>query len=46
VDAMEEALIHIEGENIRLNRERTKFRHSQQSRKQLETISGIVLWEI
>jgi ATP synthase F1 gamma subunit len=46
VDAMEEALIHIEEEGKKLNRQRVRFRRAIQNKKQLETISGFSLWEI
>jgi ATP synthase F1 gamma subunit len=45
VSAMEEALIHIETEGKRLNQQKVRFRRMTQNKKQLETISGIVLWE-
>jgi ATP synthase F1 gamma subunit len=45
VNAMEEALIHIEEEGKRLNKERVRMRHMMQGRRQLETFSGLVLWE-
>lgn len=45
VNAMEEALIHIEDEAKRLNRIDRQIKHQIQNKKQLETISGIVLWE-
>jgi ATP synthase F1 gamma subunit len=44
VNAMEEALIHIDIESKKLSRLGVRLKHSQQNRKQLETISGIVLW--
>jgi ATP synthase F1 gamma subunit len=44
VNAMEEALLHIEGEEKKLGVQRTRLKHLTQNRKQLETISGIVLW--
>lgn len=46
VNAMEEALIHIEDEAKKLNLERTRIRHILQNKKQLETMSGFVLWEL
>jgi ATP synthase F1 gamma subunit len=45
VNAMEEALIHIEEESKKLNQTNNRIKHQQQNRKQLETISGIILWE-
>jgi ATP synthase F1 gamma subunit len=45
VNAMEEALIHIEEEAKKLNRQKTRIKHLIQNKKQLETISGIILWE-
>jgi len=44
VNAMEEALINIEEESKKLNRLGIRLRHSLQNRKQLETISGLLLW--
>lgn len=44
VNAMEEALVHIEVESLKLNRIKTRIKHQAQNRKQLETISGAVLW--
>jgi F0F1-type ATP synthase gamma subunit len=45
VNAMEEALAHIEEESKKLNKERSRLKHLIQNKKQLETISGAVLWE-
>lgn len=45
VNAMEEALVNIELETKRLNKEKTRLKHIAQNRKQLETISGIALWD-
>jgi ATP synthase F1 gamma subunit len=45
VNAMEEALIHIEEESKKLNRQQGRIKHLIQNKKQLETISGLVLWE-
>jgi len=45
VNAMEKALIHIEEEGRRLGKERNRIRHQVQNLKQLETISGLVLWQ-
>lgn len=44
VNAMEEALIHIEEESRKLVRARNTIKHQMQNRKQLETISGLTLW--
>lgn len=46
VNAMEEALIHIEEETRKLNRKKLRMKHMLQNKKQLETISGFVLWDI
>jgi ATP synthase F1 gamma subunit len=46
VNSMEEALIHIEEEEKRLNKEKIRIKHIVQNKKQLETISGFVLWDI
>jgi ATP synthase F1 gamma subunit len=45
VNAMEEALINIEEQSKNLNRLKNRIRHVLLNRKQLETISGMVLWE-
>lgn len=45
VNAMEEALINIEEEGKRLNQQRTRLKHLLQNKKQLETMSGVILWE-
>jgi ATP synthase F1 gamma subunit len=45
VNAMEEALLHIEERSKKLNRERMTLKHNLQNRKQLETMAGVVLWE-
>jgi ATP synthase F1 gamma subunit len=45
VNAMEEALIHIEQESKRLNQQKGRLKHILQNKKQLETIGGMVLWE-
>jgi ATP synthase F1 gamma subunit len=45
VNAMEEALINIEEQARTLNRIKNRIRHVLLNRKQLETISGMVLWE-
>jgi ATP synthase F1 gamma subunit len=44
VNAMEEALINIDIESKKLNRLGIRLKHAQQNKKQLETISGLVLW--
>lgn len=44
VNAMEEALLHIEDESKKLNRLKTRIKHLSQNKKQLETISGVLLW--
>lgn len=44
VNAMEEALINIEDESKKLNRLSMRIKHSMQNKKQLETISGLILW--
>jgi ATP synthase F1 gamma subunit len=44
VNAMEEALINIEEQTRILNKVKNRMRHSLQNKKQLETISGAVLW--
>ncbi len=45
VNAMEEALVNIEEEAKKLNQQRTRLKHLLQNKKQLETMSGLVLWE-
>jgi len=45
VNAMEEALVHIEEESKKLNQQKTRVKHLLQNKKQLETMSGVVLWE-
>ena len=45
VNAMEEALIHIEEESKKLNRVKNTVKHQLQNKKQLETMSGVVLWD-
>lgn len=45
VNAMEEALVHIEEEGKRLNQVKTRIKHLLQNKKQLETISGAAIWE-
>ena len=44
VNAMEEALVHIEEESKKLNRLKTRVKHLMQNKKQLETISGVAIW--
>ncbi len=45
VNAMEEALVNIEQEAGKLNQMRTRIKHQMMNKKQLETISGITLWD-
>lgn len=45
VNAMEEALIHIQEETKKINILKNRAKHQLQDRKQLETISGLTLWE-
>jgi len=42
VDAMEEALVHIEEETKKINVLRNRLKHQTQDKKQLETISGVI----
>lgn len=42
VNAMEEALIHIEEETRKLNAVTVRLKHLSQNKKQLETISGVI----
>ncbi len=44
VNAMEEALIHIEEESKKLIKAKNTIKHQLQNRKQLETIAGLTLW--
>lgn len=44
VNAMEQALINIEEQSRILNKAKNRIRHALQNKKQLETISGAVLW--
>lgn len=44
VNAMEEALIHIEEESRKLVKAKNNIKHQMQNRKQLETIAGLTLW--
>lgn len=46
VNAMEEALIHIEEETKRLDKQKVRIKHLSQNKKQLETISGFLLWDV
>lgn len=45
VNAMEEALVHIEEEGKQLNQQKNRIKHLLQNKKQLETIGGLILWE-
>ncbi len=45
VTAMEEALVHIDEESKKLIREKSVLKHQLQNKKQLETMSGLALWE-
>ena len=42
VNAMEEALGHIEDEGKKLNQQKTRLKHLMMNKKQLETISGVI----
>lgn len=42
VNAMEEALIHIEQESKKLDQIKNRIKHAMQNKKQLETISGVL----
>ncbi len=44
VNAMEEALLNIEEESKKLNRISLRLKHALSNKKQLETISGLLLW--
>lgn len=44
VNAMEEALIHIETESKKLNADKIRNQHQIQNKKTLETVSGVALW--
>lgn len=44
VNAMEEALIHIEEEQKKLKQVTNRIKHQTQNKKQLETVSGAALW--
>lgn len=45
VNAMEEALGHIEEETKKLHQMQTRLKHQMANKKQLETIAGLALWE-
>lgn len=45
VNAMEEALGHIQEEGKRLNKLKNRIKHQMQNKKQLETISGFTMWD-
>jgi hypothetical protein len=42
VNAMEEALLHIETESKKLNQIKVRMKHLMQNKKQLETVSGVI----
>lgn len=44
VNAMEEALVHIEEETKKLNILRRLLKHQLQNKKQIETIAGLAVW--
>lgn len=44
VNAMEEALIHIDEESKKLNQAKNLIKHQMQNKKQLETIAGVAIW--
>ena len=44
VNAMEEALIHIDEESKKLQAAKRFLKHQLQNKKQLETISGLAIW--
>lgn len=46
VNAMEEALIHIEEESKKLKQETVRIKHLTQNKKQLETLSGVISLDI
>lgn len=46
VNAMEAALIHIEDEAEILNRQKIRVKHLIDNKKQIERMSGFVLWDI
>jgi ATP synthase F1 gamma subunit len=45
VNAMEEALVHIQEESKKLIQQNTRIKHIIQNKKQLDTLAGLVLWE-
>jgi len=42
VNAMEEALVHIQEETKKLNAQKIRYKHLSDNKKQLETISGVI----
>lgn len=46
VNAMEEALIHIQEEEEKLNHEKVRLKHLLENKKQIERMSGFILWDI
>lgn len=46
VNAMEAALIHIDDEGQILNRKKVRVKHLMDNKKQIERMSGFVLWDI
>ncbi len=46
VNAMEEALVHIEEEGEKLHHEKIRIKHITDNKKQLERLSGFILWDI
>ena len=44
VNAMEEALIHIDIESKKLQGMKRLIKHQMQNKKQLETIAGLAIW--
>lgn len=44
VNAMEEALVHIEEESKKLNLAKSLIKHQLQNKKQLETMAGLSIW--
>jgi F0F1-type ATP synthase gamma subunit len=45
VNAMEEALGHIEEETKKLNAQKVRAKHLTDNKKQLETVSGVIAIE-
>ncbi|MEO6509145.1 MAG: F0F1 ATP synthase subunit gamma [Patescibacteria group bacterium] len=45
VNAMEEALVHIQDESKRLIQQRTRIKHMLQNKKQLDSLAGLVMWD-